>query len=351
MYYSIQFCRAIAALLVVLFHSGNLAKEKYFGVFAEPVGGLFYFGGEAGVAFFFVLSGFIIHQVHAKEFNRPDKLLLYLRKRAIRVYPTYILLFMLVYTLASLMPTLKDGLPTDVGVLIKSLFLIPQDSKSVGGSGAPVIVVAWSLQYEMFFYVVFATAFIRRWLFYTVGLILLAACLLQPLLGTYSFPLSFVSNHLITLFGLGVLTSIVVNSQLQIRYLQVLIISAGITFLIIGCWVTEGTPNYIKVITDIGFGLTSAILIFALARYETQYKLNSWIKKASILGDSSYALYLIHFPLISVLSKLCVVILPINTIGAYVAYFILVSGCVFVAVCFHVFLESPMLKFFKHLKT
>ena len=53
MFYNIQFCRAIAALLVVFFHSaGNLAKEKYFGVLAEPFERIFWFGGEAGVAFF-----------------------------------------------------------------------------------------------------------------------------------------------------------------------------------------------------------------------------------------------------------------------------------------------------------
>ena len=43
------------------FHSaGNLAKEKYFGIVAQPIKYVFSFGGAAGVAFFFVLSGFII---------------------------------------------------------------------------------------------------------------------------------------------------------------------------------------------------------------------------------------------------------------------------------------------------
>jgi peptidoglycan/LPS O-acetylase OafA/YrhL len=44
-----------------------------FGTFsvAAPLENLFAFGGTAGVAFFFVLSGFILHHVHHQDLNRP----------------------------------------------------------------------------------------------------------------------------------------------------------------------------------------------------------------------------------------------------------------------------------------
>ena len=57
-YTSLQEARAVAAILVVLFHLGGaIADAKYFGlsVFSVP----FSFG-SAGVEFFFVLSGFIV---------------------------------------------------------------------------------------------------------------------------------------------------------------------------------------------------------------------------------------------------------------------------------------------------
>ena len=183
MFYTIQFCRAIAALLVVFFHSaGNLAKEKYFGVLAEPIERIFWFGGEAGVAFFFVLSGFIIHQVHRKEFNQPNRLIPYIKKRIVRVYPTYFIIFIGVFIIAKLTPSIRNTIPTDPILLIKSLLLLPQDSKVVGGTGAPVLVVAWSLQYEILFYATFATALINRWIFYVIAFIFCLNFALEPML-------------------------------------------------------------------------------------------------------------------------------------------------------------------------
>jgi len=128
MLYSIQLCRAIAAISVVLYHSaGNLAKDKYFGASAEFLEKIFGFGGEAGVAFFFVLSGFIIHYIHRQDFDQPKKTGIYLLKRAIRIYPTYLVILLSVYALAMATPSLRGTMPTDISVLIKTLLLFPQD--------------------------------------------------------------------------------------------------------------------------------------------------------------------------------------------------------------------------------
>ncbi|MDM0002978.1 acyltransferase family protein [Variovorax sp. J22P240] len=75
----------------VLHLGANLAKDKYFGEAAEPLQRLFVFGGAAGVAFFFVLSGFIIVLIHGREIGHPAQLWPYLRKRLARIYPTYLL--------------------------------------------------------------------------------------------------------------------------------------------------------------------------------------------------------------------------------------------------------------------
>ena len=91
-YKSLQTCRGVAALLVVLHHlSGAIADDKYFGFHHFAI--VLSFGGASGVAFFFVLSGFIIVPAHGADFGRSDRLRSYLLKRAIRIYPTYWIIY------------------------------------------------------------------------------------------------------------------------------------------------------------------------------------------------------------------------------------------------------------------
>jgi exopolysaccharide production protein ExoZ len=153
-YKSIQGCRALAALLVVLHHLGAaVASPKYFGAaaFAVP-----FKSGDSGVEFFFVLSGFIITWVHFDDLGKPVLLLPYLRKRALRVYPTYWIVFTAVYLIAIASTALRFSVPHDLPTLLKCLTLLPQDAAVTGGTGAQVLIVAWSLQYEICFYVLFA---------------------------------------------------------------------------------------------------------------------------------------------------------------------------------------------------
>jgi exopolysaccharide production protein ExoZ len=91
MYKSLQGTRALAALLVVLFHLGNtIALGKYFGIEAFAIPFKF---GSAGVEFFFVLSGFIIFAAHRNDISKPRRLTNYISKRVIRIYPTYWIIF------------------------------------------------------------------------------------------------------------------------------------------------------------------------------------------------------------------------------------------------------------------
>jgi exopolysaccharide production protein ExoZ len=343
---SIHLCRGIAALLVVLFHAAvNLSKDKYFGTVADPIESIFWFGGGAGVAFFFVLSGFIIHHVHERDMNHPQRLLAYLRKRAVRIYPTYWIIFMVVYLLAMLSPSLREGLPLDAAVLLKSLLLIPQDSQKVGGTGAPVLIVAWSLQYELCFYAAFATALIKKWLLYCIALAFTVSFLLQPLGLSQDFPGSFFASHLIVLFGIGMAASKVVKARPRLSSPGVLAALATGVFCMVALAANLSRGNYSKPVFDLAYGLVSALLIVALASHDTQRKENPLPGRLSFLGDASYALYLIHFPLIAILSKISIAVLPRNLYGASLAFLLLVGGSVLVAALFHRWIERPVLRY------
>ena len=341
MFKSIQACRAVAALFVVLHHLGGaLASPKYFGV--ASFGKIFH-SGDSGVAFFFVLSGFIISWVHTSDFGHPQRLGGYLRKRAVRIYPTYCIVFAITYGLALAYPASRAASFLDPVTLIKSLALIPQDAALIGGTGAPVLIVAWTLQYEICFYALVGLLILSR-LLGSAALLLVAANLAACHMGSCTFPRSFFANNLFVLFGVGMLVAYGARSSLRLPRPGLIAASATIAFLSFAVMETIMGDGVFGVDRRLVYGGLSAALILALAQGERDGQLtirNRWIP---LLGDSSYALYLIHFPLISGLCKATRWIGLHGMPGAIVAFFLILACCLLVAIGFFLLVERPILR-------
>src|SRR6516165_1374991 len=136
---SLQACRCLAVLLVVVHHTSNgiFVLPKYFN--CKPLGHLFYFG-EAGVDFFLVLSGFIITYVHRRDVGRPDRLRVYAWKRLTRIYPTYWAALVPLVLVFFLVPQFGLGHERDVDSILCSMLLLPHPHH------APILGVAWTLR-------------------------------------------------------------------------------------------------------------------------------------------------------------------------------------------------------------
>ncbi len=345
MYYSIHASRAIAAMLVVCFHlAGNLAKDKYFGSAAGSLDQLFSFGGTAGVAFFFVLSGFIITFIHRSDIGKPSRLGPYLRKRAVRIYPTYLIVFAAVYFLALAVPSLREAMPTDLAVLAKALLLLPQDPAVVGGTGAPVIVVAWSLHYELVFYAAVALAIIHPLLFVGAALLFVLNFVWQAITGAGQFPWPFFANPLMLLFGMGVATAWLVQSGWKMpRPLGVAVVAGALFFCVGAAEALLGkAPHYVGL--NLGYGLCAAVVIVALIQAERERPGRFDNRAVAVLGDASYAMYLIHFPLIALLCKLAVALGLHGVAGVTLAFVGIFVSVVVASVLFYLWVERPMLR-------
>ena len=142
----VQAARAVAALMVVLYHATRgLSLPQYLGYI--PFGNSFGFG-HAGVDFFFVLSGFIIMHAHAADIGKPDRLYAYLWRRATRIYP--------IYWVTSYTDPGEPGfsfpwiLPARLAPshMVHSLLLLPEAIE-------PLVGVCWTLRSEILFYIVF----------------------------------------------------------------------------------------------------------------------------------------------------------------------------------------------------
>jgi len=72
----IQYCRAFAAIAVILYHLGT----TFTALQQKSVLTFVFKHGHLGVDFFFVLSGFIIYRAHFKDFGIREKAILYAKK-------------------------------------------------------------------------------------------------------------------------------------------------------------------------------------------------------------------------------------------------------------------------------
>jgi exopolysaccharide production protein ExoZ len=255
---SIQYLRALAALAVVAFHS-----ERAF-----PL-------GQAGVDIFFVISGFIMWMVTTKS-TGPG---VFLWHRLIRILPMY-------WVATLLMAAHQRAAPIDV---LRSLLFWPY--RDVHGQLWPVLVQGWTLNFEMFFYVVFAITLVMPWRIrltaLTGMLVILSAIGLrdQPqgaALHTYTSPLL-----------IEFLAGVWVSALVQHRMVPGVRLAFALTALgVIGFLLSLGdyTPELWRFVV---WGIPSTLIVLGAVSIETHVGMPS-IRPFKLLGDSSYSIYLFH---------------------------------------------------------
>lgn len=152
---SLEIGRGIAALAVVANHAGLAANA-----FTTGNDGGLTERGALGVDFFFVLSGFIIFYVHGRDSRGIAAAGRYIGKRLRRIYLPYLPISFALILAYTALPGLSAG-GRDWG-LLTSLTLLPTGHP-------PALSVAWTLIYEMMFYLFFLTAYATRYFWVLVA--------------------------------------------------------------------------------------------------------------------------------------------------------------------------------------
>jgi len=157
-FYSVQTLRGIAALGVVAFHSQFFLR---YGAYPHTQHLL----GAAGVDLFFVISGFIITYVSWNKFQTPAAFKGFLVRRIFRIVPTY-------WMYTTVMMVLLWIVPLHWVNTRFVLFDIPNSYLFLYAS-TPLLIVAWTLSFEMYFYALFGIflSFPRRCLMPSLALI------------------------------------------------------------------------------------------------------------------------------------------------------------------------------------
>ncbi len=196
--FAVQYLRAAAALAVVFFHMSVLSQETW-ALDPERIDHV----GAAGVDLFFVISGFIMAMIVARP-GRFDGRDFWIRRVA-RVVPAYWLITLLVFVLAWTLPSLFNSTVASLHNLVVSLSFVALEQSD--GNTGPLLVVGWTLNYEMAFYVLVAVTaglFADRRLLAASAVIIAivgAGVLIHPVNPT----LEFYSNPILLEFVFGIL--------------------------------------------------------------------------------------------------------------------------------------------------
>ncbi|MCF5396765.1 acyltransferase family protein, partial [Pseudomonas syringae] len=143
--YSLQGLRGVAVLGVVLFHMMSVESKFSGGDILLPPWLDFF---QLGVDLFFVISGFVMVIVSRGRFQSAIEAQRFLFNRVSRIYPTYWLYFFITLAVYLVQPGMVNS-GHGSSNLIMSFLLLPNDK-------VLLVMVAWSLLFELWFYVVFS---------------------------------------------------------------------------------------------------------------------------------------------------------------------------------------------------
>lgn len=338
--HSLQAARGIAAILVVLFHNSTaiFALPKYWG--ADPFQHLFDFG-DSGVEFFFVLSGFIILYVHWTDIGKPERVFRYLKKRILRIYPLYWMVLPPIAVIYTFWFPSSLDFRIDFANFLSSALLIHF------ASGNTILVVAWTLFHEVLFYGVFAMLILNKRMGAAVlSLWLLVAFAFIASAEPHDFheyalsPVRFFFSPLHLLFAMGMASAwLVRHSKVPA---PVWMTSLGI-IVFLGLAIEE---DYVKQLAgdvrSLFYGIACSCIVLGAVTMELRGRLKV-SPIAELLGNASYSIYLVHFPLLSVMAK--IFFITKNQVPPILAYIVMVAAAICVGVAMHLSIEKPMLKY------
>jgi exopolysaccharide production protein ExoZ len=280
---SIQMLRAVAAIAVVIAHTNG--ETGWVAVYLKQPSPLPGFGtGAAGVDLFFVISGFIMVYTAWPLFGTRGGPSTFFLRRLVRIVPLYWFMTTVVLVLAALS---RHGLDQSWPAVLASYFFIPWP---VGA--APAYPIGWTLNYEMFFYVLFAASLA---LSARIGLLLLCSFLFffgiycGFGLGPLAVPrllLQLLNLHLVE-FAAGCLIGMAWHEGLRLpRVLAILFVGLGFAAI-------AADAMWSLAPREIAWGIPSAFIVAGAIHLEPTHR-GALSRMALLLGDASYSIYLLH---------------------------------------------------------
>lgn len=303
--------RIFGAFAVFLFHSDAWGLGHFFGLPSV---------GYTGVAFFFVLSGFVLSWGTGTTTSART----FYRRRFARVWPSHAVMLVV----AALVPVVAfaRSWPSAVAnaFLIQSWFVnAPHIQLGMNG-------VSWSLSAEAFFYLCFPLAFwalprTPQWL----RLTLTATALLAEFLCTLAYPAQCYNLPIARLpeFLLGVVAGLAVRDGWRPRISYRLAQALVLVGMVIALWL----PTYTA---DSLLAPVFLCAVLAAARRDIDGR-PGWLRNRVLVfaGEASFAFYLVH--------QLVIVNLRSIAGNTHIDFLICLLVSIVAALALHLLVERP----------
>ncbi|WP_315835971.1 acyltransferase [Bradyrhizobium prioriisuperbiae] len=328
---SIQYLRGFAALSVLVTHVLQWPIAEYnMGLLKT---------GRLGVEVFFVISGFIMTMIAGHGTFKPQE---FLGRRAIRIVPAYWAATVLVTVLALAMPNqFRTTVPSFEG-FIKSLLFIPSIEPK-----APLLTLGWTLDYEAFFYVVFASLFFLESRARTAVLCGLFTVLIAIglMLNHPSHVQAFYTSMSLAGFCCGTVLAQFYRSGIAMRgpLARSLALAALPVLLALFYLIPWDNAEHALLPVHLLMSATAICIVLIGLQIEVAGRLpRSAVLK--FIGDTSYSLYLFHIFAVAAVWGVAKRLFDVQQPLVYIAFTLLAitAGLVFAWVCYRL-VERPFL--------
>jgi exopolysaccharide production protein ExoZ len=346
---SIQVLRALAALAVTVAHT-HAESLRVAAMIGVPSGLPTLVTGAAGVDLFFVISGFVMVYASAFLFGSLPGAGRFLIRRIIRIAPIYwIATTVTVACWLLVVGTSLKQQGLDVQDFVTSFLFIPH--ARADGTWLPILGIGWSLNYEMFFYLLFGAFMVlpRR----SAVLSLSAFMVYFVYAGSQNYltalppQILHFANTTILEFTLGMLIGLVYCEGIRLPVWAAWVVGvAGV--LILAATATWDEAMIFR--REIMWGGPSALMLIG-ATFAGQPRVTGFWRPWILIGNASYSLYLFHGMVMMAprfvapaFAKWCE-----QWPWLYVAF--LTATSVISAIVIHLLLEQPLTRTLRRLVT
>jgi exopolysaccharide production protein ExoZ len=303
----IQVFRGAAATMVMLYHVTNVNHFHF-----PFLGNAFGFG-HSGIDFFFVLSGFIMLYVHYEKgghipttraawrsmFVHARRTGRFLAMRAIRIFPIYWCVLAVTVAAFWMYPPTADNVWAPLSTLqpktlVQAVFLTNPDMA--------IVVVAWTLTYEVIFYVFFSLYILCGARAFAVLALAWCGAIGAQWNGVAPWPHPILLRPLVAEFFLGCLAAVLVKRFGPKN------MSGWWVLVVVALCAAVARAELVGAIDAYRWYWAPYFLLILVGAAYDQATRRSYPRLPVLLGEASYSIYLIHYGMIALFAE---------TIGPY----------------------------------